>query len=305
MQSDVSKIIWPNLFLAGVPRAGTTAVYAYLRQHPDIFMTPSKEPGFFAVDGALFDLENRHKRQQNYFLTTIDDYQALFRHWQNETVIGDATPHYIYHRRVAERIAHYCPDAKILIILRNPAERMHSHYMMDIRDGGKRNNFRAFVQKSLSENSPPPPLHNSFYAVHLKNFWDTLDSKNIRVVLYDDLAANPQSLMTSLYEFLEVDITFQPEIVGQPNRSGVPRSRIAHRLVMKSLDHRLMRQIHLRGSKDLGNRMESARNRYFDRWVKKEALSADECKALNRAIFREDIEKLQTLIQRDLSHWLD
>ncbi len=305
MRNDLSKIIWPNLFLAGVPRAGTTAVYAYLRQHPDIFMTPSKEPGFFAVDGALFDLEDRHKRQQNYFLTTIDDYQALFRHWQSETVIGDATPHYIYHRRVAERIAHYCPDAKIIIILRNPAERMHSHYMMDIRDGGKKGEFQTFVRKALAERTMPPPLHNSLYAPHLNNFLAVLEEKNIRVILYEDFAANPQALMKSLYQFLAVDTAFQPEIVGQPNRSGVPRSRIAHRLVMKSLNHRLMRQIHLRGSKDLGNRMESARNRYFDRWVKKEVLDGDECKALNRAIFREDIEKLQALIQRDLSHWLD
>lgn len=304
MHHSAGEIIWPNLFLIGVPRAGTTALYTYLQQHPGVFMTPAKEPGFFAVDGALYDLECRHAPQTSYFLTTIDAYQALFRHLGDETVIGDATPHYFYHRRVAQRIAYYAPDAKILSMLRSPAERMYSHYMMEVRDGSQRRTFERFLREIQGMHANHPALQNSYYFDHLKQYYTLIKPEQIKTCLYDELRADPPGLMKTLYRWLNIDDSFVPDISGQPNRSGIPKSRLHHRLVMKSLDHRLMRYVHLYGPKNLGLHLEAFRNRYFDRNLVPQSLPREAEIALNRERFRDDILKLQDLIGRDLSHWL-
>jgi len=125
-------------------------------------MTPAKEPGFFAVDGELYDLESRHTLEKTYFLTSIEAYQALFRFRKDEVVIGDATPHYIYDRRLPQRIAHYAPEAKIVAILRSPADRMYSHYMMDARDGRQRRTFEEHVAEAFRSKSAHPLLQNSY-----------------------------------------------------------------------------------------------------------------------------------------------
>ena len=267
-------------------------------------MTPAKEPGFLAVDGALYDLESRHAAQASYFLTTIDAYQALFRHLGDETVIGDATPHYFYHRRVAQRIAHYAPDAKILAILRSPAERMHSHYMMEVRDGSQQQTFERFQRDTRGKQANHPALQNSYYFDHLKHYYGLMKPEQIKICLYDELREDPPGLMKMLFRWLEVDDSFVPDISGQPNRSGIPGSRLRHRLVMKSLDHRLMRYVHLYGPKNLGLRLETFRNRYFDHNLVPQSLPREVEIALNGECFRDDILKLQDLIGRDLSHWL-
>ena len=218
------KIIWPNLFLIGVPKAGSTAVYLYLHQHPQVYMTPAKEPGFFAIDGELYDLEHRHTLKNSYFLTSIEAYQTLFRYQTNEIVIGDATPHYFFHKRAALRIAHYSPDAKIVAILRSPADRMYSAYMMDVRNGAQQLTFEEIVTQVRSNQAATTHILNSYYFEHLKHYFDLFKSEQLKIVLYDDLSANGVGLMKELYQFLNVDDSFVPDTSIRPNRSGVPKS---------------------------------------------------------------------------------
>jgi len=303
------KIIWPNMFLIGVPRAGSTALYLYFQQHPQVYMTPAKEPGFLAIDSELFDLERRHTLKSTYFLTSIEAYQTLFRFQTDEAVIGDATPQYFYHKRVPLRIAHYAPEAKVVAILRSPADRMYSHYMMEARDGGRQCSFEDLVAEALrskpaNRDAARPLLQNSYYFEHLRQYFDLLDIERIKIALYDDLCASAAGLMKKLYRFLNVNETFTPDINGQPNRSGLPRSRIAHRLVMKSLDHRFMKYVHLYGPKNFGHHLETLRNRYFELYVVRKSLARETELALNNDLFSENILKHQDLIERDLSHWL-
>ena len=143
------ECLWPNLYLVGAPRSGTTAVYEYLRQHPDVYMSPSKEPGFFAIDGELYDLEERHDLKEGYFITSIDAYRSLYRHRRGERVLGDATLHYLHDPKVPLRIRHYAPDAKIVAILRGPSARTYSAYMMSVRDEGTSVSFGEALRDAL------------------------------------------------------------------------------------------------------------------------------------------------------------
>ena len=121
--------ILPNFFIVGAPRAGTTSLYRYLRRHPQVFMPAVKEPHFFANINP--DPDQRH------LFPAMDEgqYVRLFRGALHYRAIGEASPSYLVTKGAAERIKARVPNAKIIMLLRDPTERAFSHYLMDIRDG--------------------------------------------------------------------------------------------------------------------------------------------------------------------------
>jgi hypothetical protein len=299
-----AEVEWPNLFLVGAPRAGSTALYEFLGQHPEIFMSPSKEPGFLAVDGELFDLEHRRGSEASYFITSIDAYRRLFRHRDGEPLFGEATPHYLHDPRVPLRIRHYSPAAKVVAILRSPAARAHSAHMMEVRDGAEPCTFTDAVKAALADGGGAPMLAAGFYADAIARYQEAM-GRELTVVLHDDLVAQPAATLGRLYEARGVDPEFVPDTRSRPNRSGLPRSRRMHRLVSTALDHRVMRRVHLHGPRGSGKALERLRNRYYASFVEPRALPGGEERFYNRALYREDILRTSELIERDLSSWLD
>lgn len=299
------EIGWPNLYLIGAARSGTTTLFDGLSGHPDIFMSPAKEPGFMALGGALYDLEDRHETAPAYFVTSIEGYRALFRHWLGEKIVGDATPHYLHSPVAAKRIRHYAPDAHIVAILRSPAARSHSSYMMGVRGGGGGGkSFDEVMIASVQEPTAPAVLAGSLYAEPLQRYYDLFRRDQILVLLFDDLAAEPVATLQRLYGFLGVAVDHLPDMSLQANVSGVPRFPLVHRVVELILDHRIMKRLHRYGPRGFSTWLERGRSRYYARGLKREALPEEKERFYNRAYFRRDIEAVQELIGRDLSHWL-
>jgi len=142
----------PNFFIVGAAKAGTTSLYNYLKQHPDIYMSPIKEPNYFAKDidinlfrkdykkTALIDTQkyfSKPKLEELHlaFITELEDYIKLFQKVSNEKVIGETSVSYLYSKVAAKEIKKLVPDAKIVIILRDPIERAYSHYLMNLKEG--------------------------------------------------------------------------------------------------------------------------------------------------------------------------
>ena len=114
---------WPNFFIVGADKAGTSSLYSYFKEIPEIFMSPIKEPNYFSVKTM----------PQNGLLNTIRDkkkYLALFKNVKNEKILGEASPSYLADPEAANLIHQVSPRSKILISLRDPAERIFSHYLM-------------------------------------------------------------------------------------------------------------------------------------------------------------------------------
>ena len=109
----------PNFLVIGAAKAGTTTVYQYLKQHPQVYMSPRKEPHFFSKNGT-----------KDYPIPTLEDYQALFQEASDEIAIGEASTSYLTHPQTAERIQYHIPHAKLIAILRDPANRTYSLYIM-------------------------------------------------------------------------------------------------------------------------------------------------------------------------------
>ena len=130
-------MVLPNFFIVGGIKCGSTSLYQYLAQHPDIFMCPVKEPSFFSDYGGIqtkyvfskikkgFSEQPLYQKTEKKFQNlSKDEYLLLFDEVEDEKIIGEATPHYLMDMNSAEMIYGLCPDAKILISLRDPIERI-------------------------------------------------------------------------------------------------------------------------------------------------------------------------------------
>ena len=128
----------PNFLIIGSQKAGTTALYHYLKQHPQIFMSGTKEPCFFAFEGEDLDFRSPTGERVfvgSYGINNIDDYRRLFERVRDEKAIGEASPIYLIHPKATERIRHYLPDAKLIAILRDPVDLAYACFLMDRRAG--------------------------------------------------------------------------------------------------------------------------------------------------------------------------
>jgi hypothetical protein len=225
---------WPNFFLAGTPKAGTTSLYRYLGQHPEIHMAPEKEPHFFDVDWEATE-GDRQARQ-----AAIEDYLALFADAE-EPVRGEATPGYFGRPGVFERIRKHCPEARFLVSLRDPVAAIHSAYLMRVRRGrgtleDEPAGFRDYVA-SILEAEPGTreryPIEGRRYATHYERFREVFDEEQIHVILLDDLSEHPRRTLREIAAFLDVDPdgVEHVDLETVHNPFGTPRNRVAEWLL--------------------------------------------------------------------------
>src|SRR5215469_4673603 len=132
---------WPSFFIIGAANSGTTSLYGWLKQHPEIFMPALKEPHYFS--------QIRPSYEQRYLRTYVTDsraYLKLFCRGACSRAIGEASPSYLFDREAPLRIRSVVPHAKIIVLLRDPLERAQSHYLMDVREGVQERTFDEAVK---------------------------------------------------------------------------------------------------------------------------------------------------------------
>lgn len=132
---DLSPDFWPDFFVVGAAKAGTTAVYTWLKAHPQVFLPEVKEPGYFAHAGrSPTPAAGPHDPDYTRRITvTPEAYAALYRR-AGQRLRGDVSPVYLTATGAAARIAALRPDARIIILLRDPVERAFSQFMHHSRD---------------------------------------------------------------------------------------------------------------------------------------------------------------------------
>jgi len=298
-------VTFPNFFIIGAAKSGTTALYLYLKQHPSIFMCPMKEPKFFANVNTPPRWDG--PGDESYLRTTVTKlatYTALFHEAAGEQAVGEASTQYLYVERAAHEIKRYVPRAKLIAILRNPADVAYAAFMHKRRENLEplRDFARALGNepKRVRENWSPFWFYRQrgFYHEHLVRYYGLFPKEQIRVYLYDDFVARPVELLQDIFRFLCVDESFVPDMTYRPNVSGIPRSRALHSVLLKSKPWSRV----LEGS---------TRSRIIGRalaWLKELNLAKPRMDSEVRrellAGYREEIERLEELLGRDLSHWL-
>jgi len=291
----------PNFLVIGAAKAGTSALYRFLNEHPDIYMSPVKEPRFFSFEGDEFSADHPlHKTT----ITRLEDYQALFDGVKKESAIGEASPSYLFNPRAPERIEAYLPEARLIAVLRNPVERAYSHFLHLVKVGVEPSTDFAAVlrdEEGLRIGDWVPRrdyLSFGFYHDQLGRYFDRFPDKQIKVYLHEELIENPRAVLRDIFGFLNVDDTYIPDYQKRINVSGVPRSRV------------------LRNVLDKPNIIRSTLRRCVPARLRQEAATIlrrknlvrpEMTKALHEELletYRSDILQLQSLIDRDLSLWL-
>ncbi len=294
----------PNFLVIGAARSGTTALYTYLKQHSEIFMSPLKETNFFAFKQEDLTFQGPGADYVNNSLVDLAAYQALFEGVTREKAIGEASPLYLYSEQAPGRIQNLIPNAKLIAILRNPIEQAFSHYLYARRQMiDPLDTFDEALlgeSKRKSEGWMPMFRYSQFpmYGEQLSRYFDHFDGGQIQVHLYEDFEVDPSKVMSNVFEFLEVDAGFGPDMSYRPNTGGEPKRKWLQDLVMKQ-----------RASTRLIGKLmpEQLRQRIRDA-VSQENLDQPEMSENAREYLQgelgDDIGRLQSLIDRDLSHWL-
>jgi hypothetical protein len=223
----------PIFLIIGAPRCGTTALYRALMQHPQIFMSPEKEPHFFAFEGEVIKWNGpRASNIDRYWrtrTTSLKEYEKLFDKAGTAKALGEASPCYMTVPRACQRIRYYIPRAKLIAILRNPVDRAYSHFCHCVRRGFEPIlDFGEALQKEDERTAKDWGLpwyykQNGLYYKQLKGYYNLFSKKQLRVYLYDDFAADPFSVLRDIFHFLNVDDSFSPNLKIRPNlNTGIP-----------------------------------------------------------------------------------
>lgn len=197
--------VWPNLFIVGAARAGTTSLWRYLDEHPEVHMSSEKEPNFF-----LGDEEVKPGPDPNRF--SKERYLELFEDAGDTMYRGEASVSYLWSEVAPDRIAKRCPDAKIIISLRDPISRAYSHYLKDIRDDKEATpgDFYVAIQEDLARNKdhwgyPSDYVEPGLYADQVARVLQTFGEEQVQILMFDALRQDDRGVMGDIAQFLGVD----------------------------------------------------------------------------------------------------
>lgn len=206
----------PNFLIVGAAKSGTTSLYEYLRQHPDVFMPKWKELSFFIGDhfGPL------HKVKKPEY------YKRVFDRVQNESAVGEASTSYLYDVSAPKKIREALGLINIIIILRNPVEMSYSLYNHQVRREGEtlktfeaaleaeedRIRDLAFREKCYGWHANYYYYHRGLYFEQVKRYLDTFGKEKVLILLFDELAKAPVKTAQKVFSFLAVDDSFVPRV---------------------------------------------------------------------------------------------
>ena len=297
----IDKKTLPNFLIIGAAKAGTTALHKYLQQHPQIYMTPTKETNFFAFEGEEIDFRGiGDEALEEFSITDIDTYQAQFTGVTTESAIGEACPSYLYYPQAASRIKKYIPDVRLIVILRNPVDRAYANFLHTVRDDRESHtDFALALQdeaKRIANNWEWfwHYLQVGFYGKQLQQYYEIFPSSQIKVYLYEDLKANAIALVQDIFRWLKVDDTFVPDMALRPNKSGMPKNKLLHQILTKPNPVKTLLKPLFPAKIRQKIQHQNLNTPQLSPEVKEQLLN----------IYRADILQCQDLINRDLEPWL-
>lgn len=299
----------PNFLIVGAAKSGTTSLYRYLNEHPEIYMPREIKETFFFTGKDFKDVNLESGNYGAAVITLLERYMSLFDEAEkgNFRVIGEACVGYLYYcKETIPKVKKYIPEANIIIILRNPIDRAYSNYMHHVRDGYEKYCFEDALRLETERKEKKwwwgyCLKEAGLYYSQVKAYWENFNC--VKIYLYDDLKRDSISLVQDIYKFLGVDPNFVPDVTKKYNISGAQKNKWLHALLskqnpLKSAFKPVLKVL-----------MPEEKRRELIEHIKIKNLQKPcmkpETREYLKNFYREDIMKLQDLIQRDLSGWLN
>ena len=295
----------PDFLVIGAARAGTTALHAYLRQHPQIFMPSLKEPNFFAFQGEKLNCRGPGADYINNSITEPAQYSALFESAPEEAICGEASPLYLFSENAPANIHRLAPQARLIAILRNPVEQAFSHFLYATKQAIETEpDFTRALEKEeerLAAGWQPLFGYSRFprYGEQLRRYFDIFPKEQILVKTYEDYQNTPQNVLRDIFAFIGADPSFQPDMSRKLNAGGVPKNRALQDFLMKpnpitgAIGHVVPQDLRW-----------AIRDRIAALNTTRQQTMPRAARDILRARLSDDIMELQELIGRDLSGWL-
>ncbi len=289
----------PNFLVIGAAKAGTTALYWYLAEHPAVFMSRVKETNYFAygVDGQgklVYGDPDVHQ----FPVKTIADYEALFADAGDARAVGEASPIYLECPQAPGRIRATLPDVRLVCCLRHPVERAYADYLMYLWRRGRRfEPARDLTPDAVWARPDSRWMDVSRYHDQLARYYETFRRDRIHVFLFDDLKRSTVDAVQTVYRFLAVDPSVVPDLETAHNVGGVPASRALESVLTNRGLRAVVEPWIPKRAADWVRRIRTSNMR------KAPSLPPELRKELTSR-FRDDILRTSRLIGRSLDHWL-
>ena len=310
----------PNFFIVGAAKSGTTSLYNYLDQHPDVYMSPIKEPHYFSKDIKMSDFNEEYKKRVEFDISSylskdklekkhilhienLDDYLQLFRENNNEKCLGEVSNGYLFSKVAAQEIYDFNPNAKIIIILRNPIERAFSHWIMGIQLGIVKN--KSFFEQTKNDYSHSKKgwgqshlfIELGLYYEQIKRYFDVFPSENIKVFIFDDLKNNSKNVKNELFDFLNIGKLESIDFTKKYNVTRLPKNKLISMITNNRFIKNSLRGILTE------NRKIFLKNMLYSKDSIPILTNNDRHKLL--PYFINDIKKLEKLLERKLDSWYE
>ena len=302
---EIPKI---NLFIVGAAKSGTTSLYHYLKQHPDIYLPLVKEPNFFSnvesTNPAAYLKPRKNKFYHNKVINDRLVYYNLYKGAQSSKILADASPSYLWDPNAAQKIHKHHSYAKIIILLRNPVERAFSHYLMDVKEGIQAE--REFIEAIEKDNLTRPKvwgkahlyLELGLYHDQVKRYLELFGEKKVKVILYQEFISNTRQVLEQICEFLHVDYRFVENINYNKihNKYVAPRGKVSKTILTYKNKIGFIKNLTPKFLKDF------IRKHFLFKEVEKPRLN-HKSKEFLYNYYKSDIDKMEKLLNIDLSDW--
>jgi len=282
---------WPNFFIVGAPKAGTTSLYEYLKNIPGIYMPTIKEPNYFSVN----TVPNHHP-----VLKPIRDkerYLKLFEKVTNEKIIGESSPDYLADQDAPSLIYQISPHAHILISLRDPVERAFSDYLIHVSQGLMKLSFHDELQKELRQkidkSKPNCRLDYGFYSESVKKYLEVFGSKQVKVIIFEEFIQNTKTTIEEILHFLDLNSSLDNFDDKIHNPSQSPRGSVAQHLLTSKTSSKIAKKILSASIRKI------IRERILVANKPKPEMDPQDRDTLVK-YYEEDVKKLETLLGRKL-----
>jgi hypothetical protein len=290
----------PNFMIVGAAKSGTSSLYNYLKQHPDIFMNDHKEPYFLIKDLVEHRVRNG--------IWSWEEYQSLFADVKAEKLIGESTVLYLYfYKQAIRNIKKYIgKDVKIIIMLRNPTDRAYSAFQHVSRGFKEQYSFEDAlaiegVRLKQDKNLTPMVMYKEMgmYYKMVKAYMDSF--KNVHIIFYEDFRDNIELEMKKIYKFLGVSNNFEIDLSTKYNVGG-------KRWKNEKMKYIFMKENPIKSILKflLPEKVRKVmRNKLINASTNKIAPMKEETQKGLNDYFKKDVKQLSILLSRNLNHWTE
>ncbi len=288
---------WPNFFIVGTPKAGTSSLYEYLKQIPGIYMSPNKEPNYFSI--TLVSANGRDYKP----IRDKKEYLSLFSKVKNEKIIGEATQSYLLDPEAPKLIHEVSPNARILISLRDPVERIFSLCLMLIRQGRLKISFHDAIHQALNQDIISDgiikklirdhALGGGKYTESVKRYQDIFGIDQVKIIFFEEWTKEPKKTVEEILNFLGLNYNIDDFHSEVYNPFGISRGAVATSILANQKITTFANKILPLSTKNF------LKEKFLIKKVPKPKMDEKDQELLVN-FYRDDVEKLQNLLSRKL-----